>query len=133
MGFKKSKQMKKQLIFLLILFSCTNNGKDKVIQLCKQKCLNSFTNYEISKRGESYILRTDTLNFKVLPNYSVEPISTMSGKALKRGILNDIVKEKIKVLVKYIKSENIYSIERNEDYFEIFQSDSSEPLIVKIH
>ena len=124
--------MKKQLILLLIVFSCSNNS-EKITQLCKQECLNNFTNYEITKRGESYILRTDTLNFKILPDYSIKPISTFSGKILKKGVLNSLVKEQIREIVRCIKNENIISIERNENYFEIMQNNTSEPIIVKTH
>jgi hypothetical protein len=133
MGVKKSKQMKKYVLLIVSIFSCSSDTNEKIISSLKQDSFKDFKNYEIEKRGVNYILWTDTLNFKISQYSKVEAIATMSKNGLKKGHLDDSIKIKVTRLINCMRVLNIVKLERNEDYFEIFQSDSNKPLIVKIH
>jgi hypothetical protein len=104
MGFKKSKKMKKKLIIFFLIFSCSDNMNEKIIKSLKQSCFNDFNNYEVTKRGKSYILSTDSLNFKILEHNEIESISTISKNILKKGTLNDSIKVKVINLIDCIKA-----------------------------
>jgi hypothetical protein len=119
--------MKKYIIASIALFSCY--GK-KTIDFTKYNCLNSFKEYEISKRGTAYILRTDSLNFRILENDSIVPILTISNKDFKKGILSETEKMKITSLVECIRNGDFIQVERNKDNFEIILNGESEPLII---
>lgn len=119
--------MKKYVIILMVFSSC--NGKKRV-DFTQFNCLNSFKEYEISQRGRAYLLRTDSLNFRILENDSIVPILTVSNKGLKKGILSKTEKMKIINLVECIRDGGFSQVERNKDNFEITPNGDSKPLIV---
>jgi hypothetical protein len=132
MGFQKSKKMKKKMIILFLIFSCSGNINEKIIVSLKQSCFNDFKNYEVTKRDKNYILFTDSLNFKILEHNEIEGISTISNNILKKGILNDSMKVKVINLIDCMKAHNIVRLEKNQNNFEVLLNDSEKPMILNL-
>ena len=121
------------MLLIFLLFSCDEDKDSRnMTELLKKSCFTNFNNFEFFVRGNSYILRTDSLNFKILESYEVIPINTLSGGTLKKSKLSKIDGIKIKNLVQCLKSENVVKMEKDGNDIEVLFKNTSKVIRFKI-